>query len=169
MTNRWMLIALLAACPAPPRKETPPPPPPPAYIEVTAEVEGPPIEGGPGAGPSVAPAPITKDQPPHIKLKLGHFRNNRLNIGVTVDLVSDATENVADIDPAKLRFDGDDKVWRLEGRHGGSGRIDYVRENDRVMLQVTREGRVTVFVPDPDTDRSSDAIDMYRDADADPL
>ena len=167
MTNRWMLIALLAGCPAPPPKKTPPPPTP-AYVEVTTEVEGGGfVEGAPGEG--VAPVPMSKDQPPHIKLKLGHFRNNRLNIGVTVDLVSDATENVADIDPAKLRFDGDDKVWRLEGRHGGSGRIDYVRDHDRVMLQITREGRVTVYVPDPETDLSSDAIDMYRDADADPL
>lgn len=114
------------------------------------------------------PAPSAhKDQPPHMKLKLGHYRNPRLNIGVTIDL-TEATDNVADIDPAKLRFDGDDKIWRLEGRPGAYGRTEYVRERGRVMLLITREGRVTVYVPDPETDRSTE-VDVYRDADADPL
>ena len=165
MTNRWgrCLLLFVLGCPAPPRKETPPPPPPPAGAHVEFEVHG-----DLPAGDTEVAQP-SKDQPPHVKLKLGHFKNARLNIGATIDLISDMTENVADIDPAKLRFDGDDKVWRLEGQYGSNGRIDYVRDGGRIMLQITREGRVTVYVPDPDTDRSSDAIDLYRDADADPL
>jgi hypothetical protein len=119
------------------------------------------------ADPATPPSPVTKDQPPHVKLKLGHYRNRRLNIGVTIDL-TEATDSVADIDPAKLRFDGDDKIWRLQGQHGGNGRIDYVRERGRVMLQISRDGGVTVYVPDPETDRSTE-VDVYRDADADPL
>ena len=171
MTNRWgvCLLFLVLGCPAPPRKETqPPPPPPPAGAHVEFEVHGDLPPGGGGGGGGVDEQP-SKDQPPHVKLKLGHFKNGRLNIGATIDLISDMTENVADIDPAKLRFDGEDKVWRLEGQYGSNGRIDYVRDGGRVMLQITREGRVTVYVPDPDTDRASDAIDLYRDADADPL
>ena len=160
MTNRWTLLMVLAACPGPARHE-PPPPPPAVHVEyeLSGEVHGPPGSQDPS---------VTRDQPPHIKLKLGHYRNARHGIGVTIDL-TEMTESVADIDPAKLRFDGDEKVWRLEGRHGGGDRIDYVRDADRVMLQISRDGRVTVFVPDPDTDRTSDAIEVYRDADADPL
>lgn len=167
MTNRWgvCLLFLVLGCPAPPRKETPPPPPPPPPAATQVELE---VHGELPSGDGVD-TPPSKDQPPHVKLKLGHFRNARLNIGATIDLITDMTENVADIDPAKLRFDGEDKIWRLEGQHGSNGRIDYVRDGGRIMLQITREGRVTVYVPDPDTGRASDAIDLYRDADADPL
>ena len=167
MTNRYWLCSLLsiAACPA---RTAPPPAPPPVYVEYEMHAE---VADSPASttdAPATTPVrPVSKDQPPHIKLKLGHYRNARLNIGVTIDL-TEATENVADLDPAKLRFDGDDKIWRLEGRHGGNGRIDYVRERGRVMLQMTRDGRVTVYVPDPETDRSTE-VDVYRDADADPL
>lgn len=162
-----LLSLLLAACgpilPAPP---PPPPPTQPAGTVVDFEVHG---TAPPATSANETPVPGTQlDQPPHIKLKLGHFRNSRLNIGVTIDLVSAATDNVADIDPAKLQFDGDSQVWLLEGRHGGSGRIDYVRNNDRVMLQVTSGGRYTVYVPDPETDRGS-PIDVTRDGDANPL
>jgi hypothetical protein len=164
MTNHRALatVVLLLACS---HSEPPPPPRPAAYVvhREYAEVA------------SVAPAPVlvpgipTKDQPPHVKLKLGHFRNDQFNIGVTIDLLTDATDSVADVDPAKLQFDGDEKIWKLEGRRGGNGRIDYVRADERVMLQITREGHATVYVPDPESGRSSDAIDLYRDADADPL
>jgi hypothetical protein len=112
-------------------------------------------------------APATRNQPPHIKLRLGHYRNDRLGIGVTIDL-TEITENVADIDPAKLRFDGDPRVWRLQGQHGPLGRIDYL-DGKRVILQVWDNGRRAVFVPDPDTGRSSDEIYVVRDGDADPL
>lgn len=125
----------------------------------------------PAVAPS-APAPSTttamaKNQPPHIKLKLGHYRNDQLGIGVTIDL-TEATENVADIDPAKLRFDGETKVWRLQGQHGPQGRIDYL-DGKRVMLHVWDSGRRSVYVRDPDTDKASDEIYLRRDADADPL
>jgi hypothetical protein len=163
MTNRWLLCFLLGCTPHPGAQPQPtrPQPPPPGVAVVEYEMHG--TVGDDGV------ARIEKDQPPHIKLKLGHYRNERRGIGVTIDLVTDATENVADLDPAKLRFDGDDKVWRLQGQHGGTGRVDYVRDDGRIMLQMTRDGRATVYVPDPDTDRSSDAIDVSRDGDADPL
>jgi hypothetical protein len=111
--------------------------------------------------------PGARNQPPHIKLRLGHYRNDQLGIGVTIDL-TEITENVADIDPAKVRFDGDPKVWRLQGQHGPFDRIDYL-DGKRVILQVWGNGRRAVFVPDPDTGRSSDQIYVRRDGDADPL
>ena len=156
MTNRCWLV-LLVACSAPPA----PAPPPPVYVEYELHAEATEAADPPGA------AHPSREQPPHIKLKLGHYRNARLGIGVTIDL-TETTDNVADIDPAKLRFDHDDKIWRLTGQYGAYGRIDYVRERGRVMLQITKDGRVTVFVPDPETDRSTE-VDVYRDADADPL
>lgn len=164
MTNRLLFLVIAACTPRP--VPAPPPPPPPMGAHVAFEISGEPH--GDLAVP-VAPGRVEKQQPAHLKLKLGHFRNNRLGIGVTIDLASAATEDVADIDPAKLRFDGETKIWLLEGRHGGNGRIDYVRDGERVMLQVSRDGRYTVYVPDPETDRASQAIDVYRDGDADPL
>src|SRR5688572_7331957 len=146
MTKRCSILLLLAACPSAPQRteqpQQPPPPPPPTRVdfEVHGEVTG---------GGSTEPATFTKDQPPYVKLKLGHYKNRQYNVGLVIDLITDATEDVADIDPAKLRFDGDEKIWRLEGRHGSHGRIDYVREKDRVMLQITRDGRATVYIPDP--------------------
>jgi hypothetical protein len=123
------------------------------------------------AAPGVAPAPATpmaaKNQPPHIKLKLGHYSNTQLGIGVTIDL-TEMTENVADIDPAKVRFDGDPKVLRLQGQHGPLGRIDYL-DGKHVVLQVWDNGRRAVFVRDPDTGKSSEEIYVRRDGDADPL
>ncbi|MEO7731804.1 MAG: hypothetical protein ABIY55_12580 [Kofleriaceae bacterium] len=124
------------------------------------------------AAPGVAPAPAvaakaTRNQPPHIKLKLGHYSNAQLGIGVTIDL-TEMTENVADIDPAKVRFDGETKVRRLQGENGPRGRIDYL-DGKHVVLQVWDDGRRAVFVRDPDTDKSSEEIYVRRDGDADPL
>jgi hypothetical protein len=113
------------------------------------------------------PTRATRDQPPHIKLRLGHYRNDQLGIGVTIDL-TEITENVADIDPAKLRFDGDPRVWRLQGQHGSLGRFDYL-DGKRVLLHVWDNGRRAVYVPDPDTGKLSDEIYVRRDGDADPL
>jgi hypothetical protein len=162
MTNRCSILLLLAACPAaPPRQETPrQQPQQPVHTVVEYEEHG-----------VIAPIGTipTLDQPPHVKLKLGHFRNDQFNIGLTVDLLSDATDSVADLDPALVRFDGDAKLWRLEGRHGGSGRVDYVRERGRVMLEVESNGRMRVYVIDPETDLAGEPIDLYRDADAEPL
>src|SRR5262245_8063770 len=152
VTLRCLPIVLTISC------GPPPPPVPPPAVAVDYELHG---EIG-------EPPPLVTDQPPHIRLKLGHYRNDRVGIGVTVDL-TEATESVADIDPAKLRFDGDDRIWHLEGQSGGRDRIDYVRDHDRVLLQVFRDGRIVVFVPDPATDRASDGIEVYRDGDADPL
>ena len=183
------ILLFFVGCAGPAQQTAPAAPPPPQYVEVGVTVEEPDPPPGsqdrtadparptstptstptPGAAPPPAPAdPLVKNQPPHIKLKLGHFRNARYNIGVTIDL-TEQTENVADIDPAKVRFDGDTKIWRLQGQHGAYGRIDYVREGGRVMLQVHANGRTSIYIPDPDTGRVSDELPLTRDGDADPL
>jgi hypothetical protein len=117
--------------------------------------------------PAAAPATVVKNQPPHVKLKLGHFVNRQHNIGLVIDLLSAKTENVADIDPARLRFDGDTRVYQLVGQHGGRGRIDFLNGKS-VMLQVWEGGDMTVYVPDPD-DGPSQELRVHRDGDADPL
>lgn len=126
----------------------------------------------PAMAPATAPAagtaaaPVKKNQPPHIKLKLGHYTDG--SIGLVID-GSVATENIADIDPIKVRFDGDNKVYVLKGQNGPRGRIDYVKEGGGVLLHAWDDGRRSVYIPDPDTGRSSDEIRVYRDTDADPL
>lgn len=159
-----LVVLVLVGCG--PLPVVPPPPPPQEPPATVVDFE---VHGTSTPSTTAEPPAVQLEQPAHVKLKLGHYRNSRRGIGVTIDLVSAATEDVADIDPAKLRFDGETQVWLLEGQHGTFGRIDYVREGARVMLQITREGRVTVFVPDPDTDRASEAIDVTRDGDAEPL
>jgi hypothetical protein len=167
MTNRLLFLVLVGCGPIAPLP-APPPPPPDRGTVVDFEVHGP-LPPAPSGGAEPTEPRVAIDQPAHVKLKLGHFRNHRLGIGVTIDLLSAATENVADIDPAKVRFDGESQVWLLEGRHGGSDRIDYVRDNGRLLLSVSRTGRYTVYVPDPETDHTSEGIDVTRDGDAHPL
>lgn len=120
----------------------------------------------PAAGAPVAPP--SKNQPPHIKLKLGHYTSGRAGIGMVIDM-TETNDNIADIDPIKVRFDGDNKVYRLKGQNGPQGRIDYLKDTGGVLLHAWSDGRRSVYVPDPDTGRSSDEISVYRDADADPL
>lgn len=135
---------------------TPPPAPPPAPVVIAAPV-----------GSNGAPATY-RNQPPQLKLKLGHYANTALGIGVTIDL-SEHIDNVAAIVPAKVRFDGDSKVWRLTGQHASHDRIDYIRDGGGLMLVVWRDGRRAVYVPDPETGKWSDEIEVVRDGDADPL
>lgn len=108
-----------------------------------------------------------KTQPAATKLKLGHYRNKELGIGVIIDL-TEVIDNVAEIPPAKIRFDGETKVWRLQGKQSRRDRIDYV-DGKHLMLEVWDDHRRAVYVPDPETNKWSDEIEVERDADADPL
>jgi hypothetical protein len=161
-------LMVIVGCSGPAQQAAPPPGP---QVEpATQPSRAPEPQAAQPTVAQAAPAPSArpvKNQPPHIKLRLGHYRNDGFGIGVTIDL-TEMTENVADIDPAKLRFDGDPKVYRLQGQHGPQGRIDYF-DGKRVILHVWDNGRRSVYVPDPDTGRSSDEISVSRDGDADPL
>jgi hypothetical protein len=97
--------------------------------------------------------PPRKDQPPEIKLKLGHYRNARRGIGLVFDR---STEQ------AKLRFDGTSEILKLDRQHGAGDRIDFIRSLGHVVLQQWDDGRVVVFV-------GGDGIEVRRDGDADPL
>jgi hypothetical protein len=96
----------------------------------------------------------TKPQPPELKLKLGHFTNAKHNIGLVIDRTNKE---------ARVKFDHVPEVMRLDPMRS-SGRIDYVRTINQVVLQVHDSGRVVVFVPG-----TSESIDVVRDGDADPL
>jgi hypothetical protein len=109
-----------------------------------------------------------KSQPPYVKLKLGHFSNKQLGIGVVIDL-TEVIDNVAKIPPGKIRFDGESKVWRLQAHRSSRDRIDYVNDEGHLMLETSTDGHRAVFVYDPTTEKWSDEIDVVRDGDADPL
>jgi hypothetical protein len=139
-------------------------------------VDPPPPENG-GPGPGVAPNSATPessekrtlDQAPYVKLKLGHFSNSTRGIGLVVDLTSPPSRKGA-IPPAKIRFDHTEKIWHLDGQHGTSGRIDYIRGGGKVVLHVWDNGRMAVYVPEPAGDPSATGpIHLTRDGDADPL
>jgi hypothetical protein len=113
-----------------------------------------------------APATPKKNQPAAMKLKLGHYTDG--TIGVVIDRTEE-TENVADIDPIKVRFDGETKIWKLKGEAGALGRIDYVRDDGHVMVHMFENDRFSIYVPNTNGEQSSGEIQLYRDADADPL
>jgi hypothetical protein len=168
MRTSSSLILVVAACSSPSRP-APSAPPPPTVVEW--EVHGQEGPGGspgatpggdPGSAPSgaatpVAPAPgvdRTRPQPPEVKLKLGHFTDAKHNIGLIIDRTNKE---------ARVRFDHVPQVMRLDPMRS-SGRIDYVRTINQVVLQVYDNGHVVVFVPG-----TSESIDVVRDGDADPL
>lgn len=157
-TGFMCLVACTKAAPAP----NPPAPTP------MARAPAPTPQIAPTTPVAPPPKDVVKNQSPHVKLKIGHYASSR-GIGLVIDHYSARTENIADIDPIKLRFDGDDKVYTLVGAEAAYGRIDFWN-GKRVMLHAYKNGKYGVYVPDPDdTDRSSDEIHLVRDGDADPL
>jgi hypothetical protein len=127
-----------------------------------------PVAPAPVPSGSATSPPPAKVQPPYIKLKLGHFSNKQLGIGVVIDL-SEVIDNVALPPPGKIRFDGEPKVWRLKGHRGERDRVDYSNDQGHLMLQSYADGRRSVYVLDPTNDKWSDEIAVQRDGDADPL
>jgi hypothetical protein len=170
LTCGVVAILFVACAPAQPQPRAQPQPQGHVVTEVGLIAVEPSRSGPPGADDGTIAIAPDKEQPAHIKLRLGHYSNAKRGIGVTIDL-TERTENVADIDPAKLRFDGEQTIHRLHGWNGPRGRIDYGPNPKRngVMLHVWDDGRRAVYVWDPDGGPSSDMIEVTRDADADPL
>lgn len=146
-------IAILVSCSA---AHEPAPAPPHREPDRSAAADR------PAAAAPVAPvavvccaAPPARDQPPEVKLKLGHYTNARRGIGLVFDRTAAQ---------AKLRFDGAAEIIKLDRQHGAGGRIDYIRRVGQVVLQQWDDGRVVVFVAGTD-----DGIEVRRDGDADPL
>ena len=127
-----------------------------------------PVPSGSATSPTPAQPPAKKDQPPYVKLKLGHYSNKQLGIGVVIDL-SEVIDNVAVPPPGKIRFDGETKTWRLKGRRADHDRVDYSNDDGHLMLQSYADGRRSVYVLDPTNDKWSEEIVVARDGDADPL
>jgi hypothetical protein len=123
---------------------------------------------GSATSPAPAAPPAKRDQPPYIKLKLGHYFSKQLGIGVVIDL-SEVIDNVAVPPPGKIRFDGEAKVWRLKGRRADHDRVDYSNDEGHLMLQSYADGRRSVYVLDPTNEKWSEEIVVVRDGDADPL
>ena len=98
------------------------------------------------------PSP-TKNAPPEVKLKLGHYRNVSRGIGVVVDVTHHE---------AKVRFDGADKTLHLDPINHSADSVDYGPTINTTTLRISNDGRIEVWV-------EGNRIEVKRDADADPL
>jgi hypothetical protein len=155
MTRSWLLWFVAACTPDPPRGIAilaPAPAPIQVEVEVTAQ---PPGNGELAVEPG---GPLELDQPPHIKLRLGHYSNRDRGIGLVIDRTQGNL--------AKVRFDHDERIWRATAQAGPAGRLDYMRSSDYVLLYVWEDGRTTVYVPDPQTERGIAELALVRDGDA---
>ena len=94
------------------------------------------------------------DQPPEVKLKLGHYKNKDKGIGLVIDLTHHE---------ARIQWDGSKTVIKLDPTHGAGDRIDYIKSANHIVLQAWPDGRRAVFVEGGGADG---AIDVWRDGDA---
>jgi hypothetical protein len=153
-------LAVLAACADPqpppvvlmPAGVLVPVPPPccagPGAVEPPVATVAPPVEPPPPVEPSM-------DQPPEIKLRLGHYRSGRRGIGAVIDRTGRE---------ALLRYDGTAEVLHLLPEPAPLGRTDWSVSGNHVVMQTWDDGRVVVYV-----DGDKDGIYLRRDGDAEPL
>jgi hypothetical protein len=115
--------------------------------------------GPPCCAPGAADEPpLTErppDQPPEIKLELGHYSNTRVGIGAVIDRTGRE---------ALLRYDGTGETLHLVPTPGQFGRVDYEVSGNHVVMQAWPDGRIVVHIAG-----SEDGIPLRRDGDADPL
>lgn len=145
------------------RQSPPPPAPEPQVVRADFYVESEPVEPGERGEPGVArvappgqdPVKTRRDQPPDVKLLLGHYSNDRRGIGAVIDRTQKE---------AKLRYDGTTEIIKLYPQPGMRGRTDYYRNARYVGMHVWDDGRVVVYLPS-----ANEGIPLFRDADADPL
>lgn len=153
MWKRGLLFVVLVGC-----RRPPPPPPPPGEAVLAFEVAAPPVV-------VADDNEVVRNQPPDIKLRLGHYRNRARGVGVTIDRTAVVPPGV--IAPARLRYDGTDRVIELDGQPGTTGRIDYL-ERTRLVMQVYDTGRIELWVYGA-AGAASGPIEVERDGDADRL
>jgi hypothetical protein len=106
--------------------------------------------------PSASADTPKRDQPPEVKLRLGHYTSEKRGIGLVVDLTHKE---------ARVKFDGTKDVRKLDQINQSADSVDYGRNLHSITLRVYKTGRVQVWVPGG----SDEAIDVRRDGDADPL
>lgn len=165
---RAYVLLLVAACsePALPAVVVTPPP-----VEVAVELEAQVPESANGS--SSAPigdhptSGLVLDQPAHIKLRLGHYRDRERGIGLVIDRTD--PERGLDSALAKVRFDHEKEIWLAQPQPGPYGRIDYFRDGTHVLLHVWETGRIVLYLPDPGSGRGLAALELARDGDAYPL
>lgn len=110
--------------------------------------------------PSTAAAELGHEQPPEVKLRLGHYSNPARGIGVTIDRTSELSPRRPHV--AKLRYDGTVQIHVLEATPGTRERVDYLAGR-MVVMHVYDNGRIELYV-----DRIG-PISVSRDGDAEPL
>lgn len=133
----------------------------PVVVDFAFHGEGAHGEGAPpgrtGAGADACCAPEarpTRDQPPEVKLKLGHYQSPRFGIGLVIDRTGD---------DAKVRFDGTDRTIRLFPQYFWH-RTEYHRAQNDKVLEVRNNGHVILYM-----EGAGEGIWVFRDGDADPL
>jgi hypothetical protein len=102
------------------------------------------------------PALSQRDQPPDIKLKLGHYISPRFGIGLVIDRTGD--------NAAKIRFDGTDQTISLFAQYFWH-RTEYHRAHNDKVLEVSNTGQIHLHV----AGAPEHGISLFRDGDADPL
>jgi hypothetical protein len=152
MTKRLLSASLLFGCA----------PHPPQAVELAFEVT-PPVGNHAFSDEPTVPE---RRQPPDVKLRLGHYVSRTRGIGLTIDrTVTRVYPGV--IPAARLRYDGTDRVFSLDGQPGTRGRIDYY-ERTKLVLQIHDDGRARIWVYGADG-MAEGPIELERDGDADPL
>jgi hypothetical protein len=98
--------------------------------------------------------PTTRDQPPEVKLKLGHYRSSRFGIGLVIDRTAEE---------AKVQFDGTAQTLRLFPQYFWH-RTEYHRARNEKLLEVRSDGQIILHM-----EGAGEGIWLFRDGDADPL
>jgi len=156
MLRTLIAIVVAAACSSPQHPPASPPPEPSTVVEFDLQAQPPPGDPNLVATPAAngTAHDRTLPQPPDLKLALGHYTDAKHNIGLVIDRTRKE---------AWVRFDHVPQILRLDAIRS-TGRTDYVKTINQVVLQVYDNGRVVVFVPG-----TSESIDVVRDGDAEPL
>jgi hypothetical protein len=152
MKHTLILLALAGCAPI----SRPPPPIAVAPMAVDFEIRGEPAQTPAGPTTDHPQPPTTRNQPPDVKLKLGHYINPRFGIGLVIDRTGEKT--------AKIRFDGTDQTISLFVQYFWH-RTEYHRVQNEKVLEVSNTGRIHLHM----SGVPEGGILLFRDGDADPL
>lgn len=153
----WTLLFLVAGCATAPPPPTIAPPP----VAVDFEVHGDATSGATVANDNRAAAPAetapaTRNQPPEMKLKLGHYSSGRLGLGLVIDRTDEKI--------AKVRFDGTAQTIALVPQYFWH-RTEYHKAENQKLVVFHNNGLVVLHMEGI----GEDGAWLRRDGDADPL
>lgn len=109
-----------------------------------------------GTAGVTAETPARRNQSPEVKLKLGHYSNSQIGIGLVIDRTGDKV--------AKVRFDGTDQTIDLKPQYFWH-RTEYHRAANEKLLEVRNDGDIRLHMPGI----GERGAWLFRDGDADPL